>query len=221
MKSTTPPSPALADVLLGDLPPAGDDAELARLLDAAMDEIAQHGLERTSINHVARRAGVSRPTAYRRLGGKEQLVRRLLVRIAETFLHEFESAVAGVDAVDERAGELFVAGVRTARAHPLVQQLLTHEPDAIVPSLTSDGAPIVAMVRGTIAHVLDPQGTLPAGRAELAADLLVRLSTSFILTASDLVDPEDDDAMRAIGRGTVTTALAIPAGGAGRRKGRS
>lgn len=52
----------------------------SRLLDAAREEFVAHGIARTAVGDIARRAGVSRPTLYRKCGDKEDIVAAVLVR---------------------------------------------------------------------------------------------------------------------------------------------
>ena len=54
------------------------DETTARILDAACEEIALVGIKRTSMEDVARRAGVSRVTVYRHAGDWSWLVERCL-----------------------------------------------------------------------------------------------------------------------------------------------
>jgi TetR/AcrR family transcriptional repressor of uid operon len=207
--STLSSRQSLTGALLGgDVPAASDDPELDRLLDVAMQEITDHGFARTSLNDIARRAGVSRPTAYRRLGNKDLLIKRILVRVVATFLADFESAVEGIDDLEGRAEEAFVAGLRTARTHPFVAHLLSSDPEAILPPLSSDGAPMILMLRRSFVDFLDPGKTAPPGRAALAGEMIVRLASSFLLTPSDILDVDDDAAMRRLGRGCVQAAFA-------------
>lgn len=70
----------------GDPPPAQDDpgADLSTtdlaILAAARECVAEFGVRRTTLTEVARRAGVSRPTVYRRWPDTGGLIAELLVR---------------------------------------------------------------------------------------------------------------------------------------------
>jgi AcrR family transcriptional regulator len=46
----------------------------AAILDAALDLLIEHGVEATTIEQVAKRAGVTRPTVYRRFPDKNQML---------------------------------------------------------------------------------------------------------------------------------------------------
>jgi AcrR family transcriptional regulator len=183
--------------LPADLVPAAADPQLDALMDVALGEIAHYGLARSSLNAIATRAGVSRPTAYRRLGNKDLLIKRLIARETQRFFAGLETATAGIDAPDERAVEVFVLGLHAARTHPLVTGLLAREPESIVPHLTSSGAPAVATMRAAVAHHIDPAHALAPTTADQTAELVVRLLISFLLTPSGAFDTTGDQPTRA------------------------
>jgi AcrR family transcriptional regulator len=180
------------------------DAELERLLQAAADEVNQFGLRRTSVHDIARRAGVSRPTAYRRLGGKDALLQLLLARIALSFWSECRQIDASASSVPERAGNLFVAGMRTGRAHPVLTRLLKEDSDLVVRAWATSDNPQLLRTRTEIAHALDPQGTLDEVQRQRAADLLQRLGLSLLAAPSEVID---EATMRRIVTAAVEAAI--------------
>ena len=181
-------------------------SDLEALLDAAADEINHYGLRRTSIHDIARRARVSRPTAYRRLGNKDALLQLLLARIASAFWSDCQFAGGELTPVPERAGELFAAGMRTARAHPVVSQLLNEDPDLVIRVWTTSDNPQLLNVRQQIARSLDPSHTLANKQSARAADLMQRLGVSFLSAQSDLFD---DGAIQKIVAAAVEAAIGI------------
>jgi TetR/AcrR family transcriptional repressor of uid operon len=201
--------PALADLLSQslavDAPPP--DGELDALLAVAAEEVARYGVARTSLADIARRAGVSRPTAYRRLGNKDRMLQFLLVREAVAFFGALEAAVDGIDSPADRAVEAFVVGQRSARAHPLVSHLLAEEPDAIVPHLTTEGDHWMTAMTGVVARFLDPGGRLPDGRAQRMAEVVLRLSASFLLTRTSVLAGDSERSLRAVADGIVRAAV--------------
>src|SRR5580704_3193435 len=56
------------------------DSTEAAILDAAGECVLAYGVRRTSLSDVARRAGVSRPTVYRRWPDRRALVADLMTR---------------------------------------------------------------------------------------------------------------------------------------------
>jgi AcrR family transcriptional regulator len=51
-----------------------------RILDAAVAEFERHGFRRVALDDVARRAGVSRTTIYRRFANRDELVAAVVER---------------------------------------------------------------------------------------------------------------------------------------------
>lgn len=56
------------------------DASTEAILDAALTEFDQHGIRRVALDDVARRAGVSRTTIYRRFANRDDLVAAVMDR---------------------------------------------------------------------------------------------------------------------------------------------
>lgn len=192
--------------------PADPGGTTARILDATYEQLLTFGLRGATVEEVARRAGVARITVYRRFGGKDDLVRAVLVREGRAVFAEVDTVVGALDHLDEQVVEGFVTILRIARSHPLLQRLLTTEPLATVPSLTTHGAPVVALGREYLAgHLLaDPARTgsvLTDADARAVAEVLVRLTLSFLLTPESVVPLASDDDARAFARRFVLPAI--------------
>jgi AcrR family transcriptional regulator len=181
------------------------DATETRILDAALQAVAAGA---ATMDDIAERAGVGRVTLFRRFGSKEALLRRLYVREVERFLGRIDTALSELDDPAERIAEAFVACVREGTRHPL---LATIPPGAVLEALaTGDPAPL-ELARRFVADRLEPGH-------EAAADLLVRLATTYVLVPSALVDITDEAAARAFARANlapIATASATSAPGAG------
>jgi AcrR family transcriptional regulator len=171
----------------GDAP----DATTERILDAALAEFVEFGLRRTTVEDVARRAQVGRMTIYRRFARKEALVEAVMLRELARFLDELDAAVMRGATVEERLAEGFVFGIRGARKHPLFKRLLETEPEAFLPYVTRDGGPLVAAATDFVAaNILGADPSADDARA--AAELLVRLAQSLVLTPQSGL-PLDDE----------------------------
>ena len=104
------------------------------ILDATRTCVEAFGVRRTTLTDVARRAGVSRPTVYRRWPDVTTLVADLLTRELRTVLLEEEGR-----AQDDRAGEAtrtrlvrHAGGVARALAtHPLFTRVVDSEPELL------------------------------------------------------------------------------------------
>lgn len=102
------------------------------ILDAARACVVDFGVRRTTLTDVARRAGVSRPTVYRRWPDVTALVADLLTRELRRILLDEEMA-AEHDLAEESVRvrlALHVAGVARAMLHhPLFTRIVDTEPE--------------------------------------------------------------------------------------------
>jgi len=205
-------TPWLAEVLDG----GADDADptTERILDACYTELLTYGVRRLSIEDVARRAGIARITVYRRFANKPALVRAVILREGRRLLTDVDAAVAGVPAGPEQIVEGFVAVLRLVRTHPLLQRMLTTEPDLALPFVTTHAAPVVALARDYLAVRLRrvAKGShLKVRDPQEVAELLVRLTLSFLLTPESCIPLHSDADARAFVRRHVLSSLAPPA----------
>src|SRR5262245_35861170 len=160
-----------------------------RLLDAAVEAASIHGITRLSVADVAKRAGLSRPTLYKRYPSKQALVSAAIVREAARVIAAVQHAV---DAVDRREGgkAALSAGIGTAlrllREHPLLDRIVRSEPEMLVPALTTDDGLVLSAVRPPIeAMIADRLVPLDPVTRRRLADMLTRLLISYALNAPD------------------------------------
>lgn len=196
----TSTSALLAEILQ----PADTDQIGVRILDAALEEYLAHGLRRTSVDDVARRAGIGRATIYRRFTNRDELVQAVLIRECRRFFAEIAEATEGLPTLADRLVEGFVVGLRNARTQPLLSRMLTTEPEASLPFLTIHGGPALAVVREFLVqqYLASPEardGSLDMNAAEVA-EILVRLSISLVLTQDTCLPLATDEEARATAR---------------------
>ena len=111
-----------------------DDATEA-LLDAARTCVLAVGVRRTTLVDVARRAGVSRMTVYRRFGDVTTLVAELLTRELAAVLRASDAAtaVAGDRHARGRLVAAVVHGAAELERHPLWRKVVDVDPEALLP----------------------------------------------------------------------------------------
>ncbi len=128
----------LADTtLVGTAPagtaPAGTAPVDTAILDAAAECVLAFGVRRTSLSDVARRAGVSRPTVYRRWPDLTALVADLMTREwARTFAAAAPDRAEFGSAREFAAGSI-VAAVHALRGHPLLAKIIDVDPELLQP----------------------------------------------------------------------------------------
>jgi AcrR family transcriptional regulator len=102
------------------------------VLDAARDSVLAVGVRRTTLTDVARRAGVSRMTLYRRWPDVRTLVGDLMTREWIALAMSVAPAGDGRPA-REAMVESLVAGARAFREHPLLRKIIDVDPELLLP----------------------------------------------------------------------------------------
>ena len=192
--------------------PSSEDATSLRILDAALDLAVASGIRNLTMDDVARRAAVGRMTVYRRFGDKARLVEALAAREGARCLAELDAATQPDQPIEEQIAEGFVTSIRIAREHPLLRRLAQIEPESVLHALNADGGALFALARGYLAHRL--RQAADAGRiakdtdVDAAAELLVRVSMSFLLIEDSLLPLDDEERTRALARRLLAPMLA-------------
>jgi len=111
--------------------PAALDPADSALLDATEACVMAVGMRRTTLTDVARRAGVSRMTVYRRFPDVEALLQALMTREFVAVL----SDVVQTEAPTARArlSEGVALGARAMSEHPLFSRLMDVDPELLMP----------------------------------------------------------------------------------------
>jgi AcrR family transcriptional regulator len=197
-------------VLAGALTAAVDgvvddhDRTSARILDAAFEVFCRLGVQRSTMEDVARRAGVSRITVYRRFATKsvlvDQLIRREVLRYFDQFRRDIEHAETAAD----RVVLGFVSSLQAFRRNPLIGGLMAADPDVLVPSTIGDGGRTLATVRAFVAGQLrreqDAGNVAASVNVDIVAELMVRVCSSFLVIPSHIVDLDDEEQLRDVAR---------------------
>lgn len=166
------------------------DVQQERILRAAVEAASLHGISRLSVADVAKRAGLSRPTVYKRFPSKAALV-TAAVRHEATAIVEAVRRV--VDDIDDPAAALeaaILAALRLVREHPLLDRIVRTEPEMLVPLLTVDDSVVMPAIRRPVEQMVGSKLPLldDVARRRLA-DVLSRLVVSYALSAPD--DPPE------------------------------
>ncbi|MFE6782155.1 TetR/AcrR family transcriptional regulator [Streptomyces sp. NPDC057680] len=170
------------------------------VLDAARDCVLAVGVRRTTLTDIARRAGVSRMTIYRRWPDVRSLVGDLMTR-------EWIAVAAGaMPAADEdrpereRIVEGLVAGAAAFRAHPLFHKIIDVDPELLLPYILDRRGASQDALLGLLHTALEDgheDGSVRRVRADLQARSLLLVVQSFTLslrTMTDDTDPELSEA---------------------------
>ncbi len=194
-----------ASLLEAILPEGDPDDSREGILDAALGVLSEYGFRKSSMEDVARAAGVSRVTLYRRFADKDALVHAVMLREARRSLLRILETLNGLPTAEERFVRGFVATVLVARQHPLFRHLLRSDAEIVLPryalmtvSQTIDfGREFMAQ----IISGLQAQGEFKELDAAYLAEVLIRLWHSLVLVPSAKVDSDDEKSLTRLARG--------------------
>jgi AcrR family transcriptional regulator len=184
---------------------AGDSER--RLVEAAERCIVRWGIRKTSLDDIAREAGVSRATVYRAFpGGKDRVVDAVAAHAVGRFFHalapELSAAATLEDLVTVGVGAL----LRETVDNPVLPSLVEHEPDMVLPHFAFHQLGRLfdlaeAVSRPHLERFLRPADVRPA------AELLTRCVLTFAFQPADWLDPHDAAAVRRFVRTYLVPAL--------------
>jgi AcrR family transcriptional regulator len=175
--------------------PAGPAAK--RLLDATLACIARVGVSKTTLDDVAREAGVSRATLYRYFPGKPALLGAVVAREATTLSAALEHAAASAATLSDAVVAIVLEVQRWLDGHDALSFVLLAEPEVLLPHLAFDGADRVLdagarVVAPALARFLDSDGALRA------AEWVARMLLSYLCSPTGTVDLSDSVSVRAL-----------------------
>jgi AcrR family transcriptional regulator len=163
------------------------------LLDAARECILAVGWRRTTLTEVARRAGVSRMTLYRRWPDMQTLLSDLMTREwAAVALTEAQDA-APQSTGAARLGVEVAAMVGTLRRNPLFRKIVAVDAELLLPYLLdrrgrSQDA-ILALLEDAIAAG-QADGSIRPGEPRLLARSVLLATHGMAISADTMVDDE-------------------------------
>lgn len=195
---------------LVDGAPGGPTRTERQVLHAAATCIRQQGIRRTTIEEVARVAGVSRGTVYRYWPTKDDLITAAFSRASADFVQESLSAIAAEATLIDR----LVANARLVRTYVPERALLgldETEPETVALLLTQDLPALMApwielwvpyveaaQQAGEVRAALDPRRV---------AEWVLRILVSVVTTPGVTVELDDPDDLGAFLRDHLVAGL--------------
>jgi len=169
-----------------------------RIVDGTLRCLARQGIAKTTVDDIAREAGLSRATVYRTFPkGKEGI----LAAVVETELARLFSSLAVAMGEANDLEDVLVAGMVTSarwlRSHEALGYLLEHEPGTVLPSLTFGGLDRLLLAAGDLAAPFFARWLEPE-QASRAAEWAVRIVMAYCANPApdtDLSDPDDARAL--------------------------
>ena len=165
----------------------------AVFLDAARDSILAVGFRRSTLTDIAKRAGVSRMTIYRRWDDMQTLLADLLVREWDTALRDALFATASSDPTPAAIARGVTETVRLLREDELFARIVDVDPELLLPYLLRrrgrNQDRVVEVLAGAIRAGQD-QGLLREGEALTIARAVVLAAQGYVLSLTTMTDPD-------------------------------
>jgi AcrR family transcriptional regulator len=98
------------------------------ILDAALVEFERHGFRRVALDDVARRAGVSRTTIYRRFSNRDELVGAVIERENVALFANIAAELKAAGPQSNYYVEAFTLSILRFRTHRVLNQMIVDEP---------------------------------------------------------------------------------------------
>ena len=161
-----------------------------RLLDAARACVLAVGVRRTTVTDVARRAGVSRMTLYRRYPDLEGVLAALMTREFGRLVAEAAAQASGVTA-RERVVAMVVHGARSLAEDPLFGRLLDVDPELLLPYVTRrlGGMQRIAVAAGAEALAADDGSVRTDVAPEVLSAAIELIARGFVLASHGELEP--------------------------------
>ena len=110
----------------------GADTTTEAILDAAVVEFEQHGFRRVALDDVARRAGVSRTTIYRRFSNKDDLIAAVIERENVVLFAEIADELKHAGPQSNYYVEAFTHAILKFRRHRVLNRMMRDEPALVI-----------------------------------------------------------------------------------------
>jgi AcrR family transcriptional regulator len=110
----------------------GADPTTEAILAAAVVEFEQHGFRRVALDDVARRAGVSRTTIYRRFSNKDELIAAVIERENVLLFAEIANELKQAGPQSNYYVEAFTLSILKFRRHRVLDRMVTDEPALVL-----------------------------------------------------------------------------------------
>lgn len=104
------------------------DSVTGEILDAALVEFERHGVRKVALDDVARRAGVSRTTIYRRFANRDELVAAVMDRENARLFADIAEELKSKRPQSNYYVEAFTSAVLRSRGHRVLSRMVSEEP---------------------------------------------------------------------------------------------
>ena len=167
------------------------DAAVAKILEAAAEAFATHGVGGAGMNEIARMAGCSRGTLYRYFKTRHDLHLAYVNHWALEIAGRIGKGLSAIEDPRERLTTAILRAVDEVRADRATASWFAPDDSSLAARMARGSEVVESMVQTFVARLLDPDGEDEAD--PLLARYLVRVMVS--LLALPEPDPQDERAL--------------------------
>jgi AcrR family transcriptional regulator len=166
-----------------------------RIIDATLSCLARYGTTKTTVDDVAREAGVSRATVYRVFpGGRDEILAAVVdTEVARLFAALGVCLGEASDLVEALVGGIVEVSTRI-RDHAALATLLANEPEMVLGHLAFDESERLLTTASQFAAPFLARWMRPP-EAERVAEWATRIVLSYAIAPSPFVDPSDRESV--------------------------
>lgn len=181
-----------------------------RVLDAVGSCCERWGVDKVTVDDIARESGISRATLYRLFpGGKDVVFEAFRVRELDDFFARLLASVDDIDDLHDLVARTISVATRELRSDEHLARMLATEPGATISELTVAGLPrIIRVATAYLVPLVDR--FLPRSEGRALIDVVARLVISYFLAPSDAVDLADESQAHAFVAPFVPESLRRP-----------
>ena len=179
-----------------------------RIVDGLLECICRWGIAKTTVEDVARAAGVSRATVYRAFpGGQDVVFEAVVRRESARFLTAITARLDAAETLEEAAVIGMVEAARFLTGHDALGYLLAHEPERVLPAFAFHrmDAALAVVTAATAPHLR--RFVADDDAAAAGAEWIVRLVLSYSIEPRPGLDLTDEADVRPFVRTYVLPAL--------------
>lgn len=156
-----------------------------RIVHAAEECFERHGVAKTTVETIAAAAGMSRATVYRHFsGGKDEVIREVIVRDVGMFLADLEKRLQGRLSAGDALVDSIMGAVAYVRGRPRLALLFAPESAGQTGKITGGDAALVELVTAYVRPHFDQAQASGQIRTEIdvadAVELVLRIVFSLI-----------------------------------------
>ena len=180
-----------------------------RIVEATYACVARRGVAKTTVEDVAREAGVSRATVYRAFpGGRDELINATVAWATLDFFGRLYHRIEGAASLEEVMERGIMFAHRSIIEHEVLQRVMQTEPDKLLPILTVESNRIREGIAAVLAPYLSERGLAAGVDLDDAADFLARMVLSYI-SAPGRWDLDDLDQVARLVRSELLAGVVV------------